>query len=226
MDHILQAGTFTDAETRRLNYCRLYLQAVTLSDLTKSTGDTLDHSKLAGHLSLQSSQTNWIAINQDRPSEKEWKLWQKANKLWSNDDGQLITPLRKWLFSVQTHGNNHFAYRFQRTLWIRDHGGNQYRQFRMAYSGHQIDRDRVLPFMQLPQCQPLLNSRVAPKTNGALRVQSSKSFVLRAQPNQSQQLLMHLLNHWIPGKQIFFVIHTSTSTHIPYVYTHTSNFEQ
>jgi hypothetical protein len=56
--------------------------------------------------------------------------------------------------------------------------------------------------------------------------QPSKSFALRAQLNQSQQLLMHLLNHWIPGKQIFFVIHTSTSTHIPYVYTHTSNFEQ
>ncbi len=79
MDHILKEGTFTDAETRRLNYCRLYLQEVTLSDLTKSTSNALDHSKLAGHPSLQTSQTNWIAINQDRPSEKEWKLWQKAN---------------------------------------------------------------------------------------------------------------------------------------------------
>ena len=58
------------SEIRRLNYCRLYLQAVTISGITKITGDALDYSKLAGYPSLQSSNTNWITIHQERPSGK------------------------------------------------------------------------------------------------------------------------------------------------------------
>lgn len=46
MDMILESDRFTSAEIRRLNYCRLFLQAVTISDLTDATGTRLDLSKL------------------------------------------------------------------------------------------------------------------------------------------------------------------------------------
>ena len=63
MDEILASQQFTPAQLRRLNYCRLYLQAVTLADLTVSNGCQLDHSKLMGTPSLYSSATQYVKIN-------------------------------------------------------------------------------------------------------------------------------------------------------------------
>jgi hypothetical protein len=57
MDHILQSKKFTPAQFRRLNYCRLYLQAVTISDITTNAGLQLDMSKRKGQFSLLSSTT-------------------------------------------------------------------------------------------------------------------------------------------------------------------------
>ena len=49
MDVIITSQEFTAAEVRRLNYCRLYLGAVTAADLTETTGKSLDTSKLHGN---------------------------------------------------------------------------------------------------------------------------------------------------------------------------------
>ncbi|KAI2494585.1 hypothetical protein MHU86_19955 [Fragilaria crotonensis] len=150
MDHILEAGTFTASEIRRLNYCRLYLQAVTISDITMITGDVLDQSKLAGYPSLQSSKSHWIPINQERPSEKEWTLWKKANLLWSDTRGHLKIPLRKWLKDVHHQRNYHFAYQYRKSVWIREHGGG-YQVHRLRSSGRLQDRQWIQERAQLPQ---------------------------------------------------------------------------
>jgi hypothetical protein len=71
MDLILDSDQFTLTKIRRLNYCRLYLQAVTISDLTDATGETLDQMKMRGVPDFWSSTTTWIRVNQDRPSETE-----------------------------------------------------------------------------------------------------------------------------------------------------------
>ena len=71
MDLILDSDQFTPTQIRRLNYCRLYLQAVTISDLTDATGETLDQMKMRGVPDFWSSTTTWIRVNQDRPSETE-----------------------------------------------------------------------------------------------------------------------------------------------------------
>ena len=69
MDAIMAANTFTPAEIRRLNYCRLYLRALTAADLTETTGRTLDTSKLHGNPSRMSSVTRGESIYQERPAE-------------------------------------------------------------------------------------------------------------------------------------------------------------
>ena len=48
MDAVQDSGGFTAAEIRRINYCRLYLQAETVSDLVTISGGRLDPSKLRG----------------------------------------------------------------------------------------------------------------------------------------------------------------------------------
>ena len=59
MDTILRSQQFDAEEIRFLNYCRLYLQAVTLSDITTATGDYLDSNMIQGRKSLSSSDTKW-----------------------------------------------------------------------------------------------------------------------------------------------------------------------
>ena len=58
MDIILQSNNFTPAaQIRTLNYCRLHLGAITLSDLTTTSGIYLDNAKLRGHVSTTSTTT-------------------------------------------------------------------------------------------------------------------------------------------------------------------------
>jgi hypothetical protein len=93
MDVIQSSQKFTPTEICRLNYCRLFLKAVTVSDLTDISGKRLDPCKRRGDFSLLSSITSGVAIHQESPSDKEWTLWGKANALWSQKNGDLLQPL-------------------------------------------------------------------------------------------------------------------------------------
>jgi hypothetical protein len=64
MDMILKSDTFTSHEILRINYCRLYLQAVTLSDLCLADGVTMDPSMLLGNPGNKSSTSTWVHITQ------------------------------------------------------------------------------------------------------------------------------------------------------------------
>ena len=120
MDAIIAAKTFTLAEIRRLNYCRLYLQALTASDLTETTGRSLDTSKLHGNPSRMSSMTMGEVIYQERPAELEWKLWRKANRLWSHHDNTMVQPLGQWLQNCHSLHQQHQSYMSAGdVLWTR-----------------------------------------------------------------------------------------------------------
>ena len=151
MDIIIQSGTFKPAEIRKLNYCRLYLNAVTLADITKPNGEELDPCLLKGQPSLYSGITTWHTINQDRPSEKEWKLWQKANMLWSDSHARLYQPLGAWLVPLPDLRFQFFAYTYRRSLFVRIEDG-QYKVFR--HQGHNLFRPAFTSptrsYLQLP----------------------------------------------------------------------------
>ena len=120
MDVIQSSARFTDQEIRKLNYCRLYLKAVTLSDITTVSGTSLDSSKLTGEISLQSSTHLGPEIYQERPSPSTWLLWKRANRLWSNPTGVLYQSLGDWVdHSIHTQRQQHFSYRLRDILWIR-----------------------------------------------------------------------------------------------------------
>ena len=148
MDHILASHQFKPAQIRRINYCRLYLQAVTVSDITTNNGLMLDMSKNTGHISLYSSVTQCIRVNQDRPSEAEWRLWRKANALWSDAHGALIQPLGAWLHSRASQRQRHFAYVFNARLAIRT--GEVYQIHQRGRHGFHLFTGVVISFEDLP----------------------------------------------------------------------------
>jgi hypothetical protein len=93
MDAILESEKFTASQIRWLNFCRLFLQAVAISDLSEATGLQLDPTKQHGNPSARNSTTKWLHVRQNRPAEEVWKLWRRVNRLWSVPDGVLHRPL-------------------------------------------------------------------------------------------------------------------------------------
>jgi hypothetical protein len=67
-----------------------------MSNICLPDGVTLDPNFLAGNLTENSSKSRWIHINQARPAESPWPLWQQACSHWSHED-KLHFPLGKWL---------------------------------------------------------------------------------------------------------------------------------
>ncbi|KAI2503807.1 hypothetical protein MHU86_10612 [Fragilaria crotonensis] len=118
MDVIQESGQFTLSEIRRLNYCRLYLKAMTASDIAQPNGRFLDKCKLQGESSLFSSKTHGQFIHQERPSEMEWKLWRKANSLWSTPTGEFRQPLGEWVLDIRKQRQHHHAYWADSAAWI------------------------------------------------------------------------------------------------------------
>ncbi|KAI2503130.1 hypothetical protein MHU86_11321 [Fragilaria crotonensis] len=111
MDAILDSHKFTDAEIRRLNYCRLYLKAVTLADISSINGKYLDKPKWTGESSLVASTTHGNVIYQERPSDQEWTLWRRMCKtLWSDKEGKLREPLGHWTQPTPSQRQQHHAY--------------------------------------------------------------------------------------------------------------------
>jgi hypothetical protein len=61
---ILWSETFTIAQIKILNYCRLYLQVVTVLDICPANGTHVNAGCISRCAAQLSSQTNWITTNQ------------------------------------------------------------------------------------------------------------------------------------------------------------------
>jgi hypothetical protein len=120
MEAILHSGKFKDKEIRWINYCRLYLQAVTISDLTLANGDYLDEALLAGNPTRWSSAIKWHHFTQAKPSQVQWKVWRIANRIWSDESGRLHQPLRRWQHPVGQQRRTWTAYGdLKGTIYLR-----------------------------------------------------------------------------------------------------------
>ena len=122
MDAVLDSGKFKDAQITAINYCRLYLQVVTLSDISTADGTSLDMHKRDGHWSLLSSRTTLNWINQERPPEKAWGTWRRACDLWATRNGKLKRPLGCWLHPPEEQRMQWPAYYApdEDSLYVRD----------------------------------------------------------------------------------------------------------
>lgn len=133
MESILSSGQFTHAEIRRLNYCRLFFKPkrFQISRLLQVPSWILKNSR-GTCLSARRSISHGIHINQQRQLAPEWKLWRKANRLWSNDTGKLYQPLGPWLHPIKSQQQQHHACQSHQCLWVCDN--NTYLQCRLVNS--------------------------------------------------------------------------------------------
>jgi hypothetical protein len=99
MDRVLNSGQFTAAEMCSIQYCRLFLQCHTVSDITDPTGHYLKDGVRSGTLFHHSS--TWLILTlQGRPHARAWRTWRSALSLWATEAGILTTPLGDWTVSL------------------------------------------------------------------------------------------------------------------------------
>ena len=110
MDIVLRSGKYTSSAIKTINQCRLYLQAATVADISNPAGTWLDRDLLAGNPNEKSSTTAGVKINQDRPSDGAWKIWQGATRLWANKHGKLDKPLGRWTVPLHQMRRRWHAY--------------------------------------------------------------------------------------------------------------------
>jgi hypothetical protein len=125
MDLVLASNHFTSKEICTINYCRMFLQVVTISDLCLADGVSIDPAFLSGTPAPTSSTSKWLHINQGRPSEPCWQLWRHACSLWSHKN-QLHFPLGTWLLPgdrLRQSWPYYYYDRDQGDLFVRQESG-------------------------------------------------------------------------------------------------------
>jgi len=109
MDFFIAQG-YNSSQLRRLNRCRIYLQAITLADITSANGSTIIPDILSGiPLTDRKSHLHWPC--QQRPPNGDWILWAQALQPLQPRN-KLLQPLGQWLTP-----NSH-----QTWFWFMDPG--------------------------------------------------------------------------------------------------------
>jgi hypothetical protein len=74
MDLVLASNLFKAREIKFLNYCRLYLQVITLSDMYNAQGNALAVGIYDGYRSHTQSRSTLLEPFQERPNSQVWSL--------------------------------------------------------------------------------------------------------------------------------------------------------
>lgn len=75
MDFVLKSKLFSDKEIQGLNYCRLFLQLLTISDICNARGTDLAIGIFQGHKSCHQSISTLEEPLQEQPGEHVWAIW-------------------------------------------------------------------------------------------------------------------------------------------------------
>lgn len=74
MDHVLASKEFSAREICRINYCHLFLQVITVSDITNASGTWIFNGIQKGNTSEITNSTTWHHTVQGNPDVASWKL--------------------------------------------------------------------------------------------------------------------------------------------------------
>ena len=151
MDLILNSNHYTPAEIRKLNYCQLYVDMVTISDCTLPCGTLIDRAKTYGSPTPVSSRSSHLKVHQEKPSANEGRLWKRACLLLSVINGRLRKPLGKWLLPPAQQRQHPHAYTHGDMMWRRQDEENKYAEYRrFAVDEGFHDMQRSISVAELP----------------------------------------------------------------------------
>jgi hypothetical protein len=104
MEIAIQQGKYKPHQLRRINYCRMYLNITTISEITNAKGDMIDPAMMNGNKESTISKAKWQGVNQQKPDRVSWNLWRQVCKSIShkrNNKWYLHQRLGKWTIPHQ-----------------------------------------------------------------------------------------------------------------------------
>eukprot|EP00978_Attheya_sp_CCMP212_P015193 scaffold39147_cov55-Attheya_sp.AAC.6 len=90
MDVVLKSPTISPSTYGSLNYCRMYLQVTTLSDITTSDKNYIRHDALLGDIDRTQIMNDIQWPYQEKPNPETWKLWDKTIRTLFCTHGQKL----------------------------------------------------------------------------------------------------------------------------------------
>jgi exonuclease III len=96
MEEVLKSRLFQPREIKYVNYCRLYLQVVTLSDIYNAQGTAFAVGIYDGYKSASQSHSLLLEPLQERPNAQTWTLWRRFLRSLSPDKCHVYDNLGPW----------------------------------------------------------------------------------------------------------------------------------
>ena len=131
MDLVLASDQFKPVEVKFVNYCRLYLRVLTISDLCNASGTHLAEGIHAGQYHHYQSYSILQEPLQERPNQAVWGIWRRFLKMICYNKTKLKRPLGPWFARISTRRrwpNYYFPY----LKCIRVHEKNQFYVHRLV----------------------------------------------------------------------------------------------
>jgi hypothetical protein len=100
MEIAMNMRKFKPGQVCRINYCRMYLNVITLSDIMNATGDIIDAAAIDGKREKLIASSIWQRTYLQKPDKTCWALWQKVPRQVSyktDQKQQIIQPLGPWI---------------------------------------------------------------------------------------------------------------------------------
>ena len=101
MDMVLSNPKWKPAHIKRINWCHLYLNVTTLSDITNVQGNQIDPGIYNGNLDSVQAKYTWQCVNQKKPNNSSWKVWRQFCRSFSTPAPchryRLHQPLGDWI---------------------------------------------------------------------------------------------------------------------------------
>ena len=92
MERLCNSNHFTKQQILIINRCRIYLQVITLADISDSSGGFVTEYAYAGNKSTDRN-SKYVWPNQIKPPPRHWTLWRDAIELvWSGSGNHRIQP--------------------------------------------------------------------------------------------------------------------------------------
>lgn len=109
MDIALSQARWSPKQLIQINSCRRYLQALTLADISTTTGTRLTHAANTSYEAPSNAVLRVSRFNQQKPSPRAWTTWRKFLRTFSTKEGLLYQRLGQW---TVLHGTTRMRQQF------------------------------------------------------------------------------------------------------------------
>ena len=189
MDGVCGSKLFSKSEIKKINSCRLYLQATLLSDISTTCGRKILPSYYQGEKQQRPNRPFLIYPRQSKLNSATWAVWRKAlNALFlQKDKKSLTTPLGAW-YSHEGNSQRWSTYAdlenlYQRNDWhesFTQHSLTQINRRDNQYAAEGVEID-TLP----TNCHPV----TATTRDNGIEVQRVEFFTMHTAEQESSQTL-------------------------------------